>query len=79
MEKRVEVKVLYETVMWRQYCLLPTSENAPAHVHEVTQTRFAQDKTVPVYPAPQKWLDEVVGCVERMIDEANAADPEIVR
>ncbi|KAK5172338.1 uncharacterized protein LTR77_003976 [Saxophila tyrrhenica] len=76
-QKREEMRELYEVTLWNRYCALPNPENLHPYVVEATQTEYdeVEDKMLPLYNAPQPWLDEVIGRVDAMMDDAG---PEMV-
>lgn len=69
-KKEEEQRRQCEVILWRQYCLLPNGD-APSAVVKATEMKFKNVKMVPVHPAPQSWVDEVMKNVLDM-EEAGA-------
>ena len=71
--KREAADKLYSKVLWRAYCTLPNGA-APLVVMEATRTEYYRGEMVPVFPAPQDWIDEVRRRVSNLM---NAAGNEV--
>lgn len=56
--------------LWKEYCQLPAG-NSNAAVSELTSIYFKDGQMVPIHPAPQAWVDDVVAKIQSIVNPAN--------